>query len=82
MFLASPTINTPELLLLYHELEHAVLLLQRAVQTLLAAQGQFICNFHWEDGNICPYILERCLSYLLTTCMKSSRLLFTTFMLF
>lgn len=85
MLSTSPTVNTPELLLLYHELKHAVLLRLTEVKT--GAQEQCMCYFQRDffkrvATSALTDFKDHLPTYLLNTYMKSSIILFTTIILF
>lgn len=85
MLSTSPTANTPELLLLYHELKHAVLLRLTEVKT--GAQEQCMCYFQRDffkrvATSALTYFKDHLPTYLLNAYMKSSIILFTTIILF
>lgn len=67
MLSTSPSTNTPEILLLYHELEHAVLFLQREVQTLVCKDHTCVTSSgislkRWQHLPLCTWKI----TYLLT----------------
>lgn len=75
MLSTPPTANTPELLLLYCELKHALHLLLRAVKT--GVQEQSMCYSQWDffkkvATSALIYFKDHLSSYLLKIYMKSS----------